>query len=234
MDLPLWNLPVLLLIGAIGYFLGNVQMALIVSRTLFHDDVRLYGSGNAGTTNMVRVYGKQYGIVTFLGDACKALLAFLLGRLLGGVLDLLPSDPLLSKELGGCIAGTLAVFGHCYPAIYGFRGGKGAASSFALIWCFCWQAALATTVAIVVIFIASKRMSLVSTLSAVLFALFSTIAYFLGWIPVHLLYFIYPIALLVLVRHRSNIKRLLRGQEAALDINGKPLREQNITKQKEK
>ncbi len=232
MDLTAWNLPISLLIAAIGYLLGNIQMALIVSRAAFRDDVRLYGSGNAGTTNMVRVYGKQYGMLTFLGDAGKALIAFLLGRWLGGALGLIADDPALGTQIGGYLAGMMAVVGHCYPAIYGFRGGKGAACSFALIWCFCWQAAAMTTVAIVVIFIASKRVSLVSTLSAILFAVFSTVAYLLGWIPVYLLYFIYLIALLVLWRHRSNIKRLLHGQEAALDVTGKPLRSQEPKKQK--
>ena len=68
-----WNAAVIAVVAIIGYLIGNMQTALIISRLKFRDDVRLYGSGNAGTTNMVRVYGKYYGLMTFLGDAGKCV-----------------------------------------------------------------------------------------------------------------------------------------------------------------
>ena len=88
---------------AIGYLLGNIQTAIIVSRAYYHDDVRNHGSGNAGSTNMVRVYGYGPGAITFAGDFTKAFLGVLLGQLLCG-------------QIGGYIAGLLVVIGHCWPA----------------------------------------------------------------------------------------------------------------------
>lgn len=226
-----WNILVILLVAIAGYLLGNIQTALIISRIVFRDDVRLYGSGNAGSTNMVRVYGKQYGILTFIGDAGKALIAFLIGRALGGVLGLHTSDPVLAKSIGGCIAITAAVYGHCFPALYGFRGGKGAACCFAVMWCFCWQAALGATIAFILVFILTKRVSLVSMSAAVLFTIFVVICHALGWIPKYLIWYTLACSLLVIVRHYANIGRLIRGQEGTLDLNGQPLQTQNHNKE---
>ena len=228
-----WNVRVILLVAILGYLLGNIQTALIISRAVFRDDVRLYGSGNAGSTNMVRVYGKQYGILTFIGDAGKAAIAFFLGRLLGGALGLRTADPALAKSIGGYISMTAAVYGHCFPALYGFRGGKGAACCFAVMWCFCWQAALASTIAFVLVFILTKRVSLVSLSAAVLFSIFVVVCHVLGWIPRYLIWYTLACSLLVIVRHHSNIRRLIRGQEGTLDFNGKPLQAQDQHKEEQ-
>ena len=87
-----WNVLAIAAVAVVGYLIGNMQTALIISRLKFRDDVRLYGSGNAGTTNMVRVYGKSYGLLTFIGDAGKCVAGFFIGRLLGGWLMISPSD----------------------------------------------------------------------------------------------------------------------------------------------
>lgn len=226
-----WNVLVILLTVVIGYLLGNLQTALIISRIAFRDDVRRYGSGNAGSTNMVRVYGKYYGLLTFIGDAGKALLAFLLGRLIGRLLGLHESDAQLSRAIGGCICMTAAVYGHCFPVLYGFRGGKGAACCFAAMWCFCWQAALAATIALVLVFILTKKVSLVSISAAILFTLFVIGCYFLGWTPQYIIWYTLACSLLVIARHHSNINRLVHGQEGTLDLNGKPLQGRNDKKE---
>ena len=111
-----WNPLLALAVAAAGYVLGNFQTAILISKRAFHDDVREHGSGNAGTTNMIRVFGMKPGIVTFIGDCAKAIAGVLLGRLIMGT-------------LGGYIAGLFVIVGHCWPVFAGFRGGKGVASS---------------------------------------------------------------------------------------------------------
>ena len=228
-----WNVLVIVLLAALGYFVGNFQTAILVSRIAFGDDVRNHGSGNAGSTNMVRVYGTKYGIMTFIGDAGKTAVAFVLGRLIGRWLGLNVDDAALAASVGGCIAAAASVYGHCYPVLYGFRGGKAAACSFAIMWCFCWQAALAATVCLVLIYLITKKISMVSIFTAILFTLFVVIAHLLGWIPRYYIWYTIAASGLLVVRHRENIKRILRGEEGELHFSAKP----QITKedtQKEK
>lgn len=211
-----WNVYVIVIVALIGYFLGNVQTALIVSRLRFRDDVRLYGSGNAGTTNMIRVYGKYYGLITFIGDAGKCVAAFFAGRILAKTLGLNAADPALSVLLGGYIATAGVVFGHCYPVLYQFRGGKGAASAFAMMWCISWHTALISTVLAVVIFLLWKRVSLVSILTSIIYLISTYIAWMTGFVDAYQLFFVLPVVALLLFRHKDNIKRLLRGEEKAI------------------
>ncbi|MBR0081358.1 MAG: glycerol-3-phosphate acyltransferase [Clostridia bacterium] len=217
-----WNVLVILLLVVMGYFIGNVQTAIIVSKIAFRDDVRNHGSGNAGSTNMVRVYGTKYGIITFIGDASKTAIAFVLGRLIGGWLGLHASDAALAVSVGGCLAAAASVYGHCFPVLYGFRGGKAAACSFAIMWCFCWQAALAATVCLVVIFLITKRVSIVSILTATLFTVFVVIAHLIGWIPRYYIWYTLSASGLLIVRHRENIKRILKGEEKELHFSAPP------------
>ena len=103
-----------LLCAAAAYLLGSISTGVLVSHRLFHDDVRKYGSGGTGATNMLRTYRLKAALITFAGDALKAALAVGLGRFLAGF------D-------GGCLAAVFAVIGHMWPLYFGFRGGKGIA-----------------------------------------------------------------------------------------------------------
>jgi glycerol-3-phosphate acyltransferase PlsY len=216
-----WNLFAILVAALVGYLLGNVQTALIISRLKFRDDVRLYGSGNAGTTNMVRVYGKHYGLLTFIGDAGKCVAAFFLGRLIAQLMGLNQADPTVSVLLGGYIASMMVVLGHCYPVLYQFRGGKGAASAYAMTWCLCWEVALISTVLAIVIFLLWKRVSLVSILTAIIYLIGTFIFWATGHTDNYLPFFVLPVVAIVLIRHKDNIKRLLRGEEKTISSGGK-------------
>lgn len=216
-----WNAAAIVAVAIVGYLIGNMQTALIISRLKFNDDVRLYGSGNAGTTNMVRVYGKYYGLMTFLGDAGKCVAAFFIGRFLGGWLGLNVNDPAVSVLLGGYIASSCVVLGHCYPVLFQLRGGKGAASAYAMTWCLCWQAAIVSTVIAIVIFLIWKRVSLVSVLTAISYLIGTYIVWATGNADQYLLFFVAPVVALLLIRHKDNIKRLLRGEEKAISSGDK-------------
>lgn len=190
---------------AIGYLLGNIQTAIIVSRAYYHDDVRNHGSGNAGSTNMVRVFGYGPGAITFAGDFTKAFLGVLLGQLVCG-------------EIGGYIAGFFVVVGHCWPMFAGFRGGKGVASSYSIaIFTFPLGAAIALAVGGIILLL-NKKMSIMS-LTAMLVFFVTTLIFHLNDLPLIILAGL--LTVIVFVRHIENIQRLIHGEEQRLRKEGK-------------
>ena len=189
----------------IGYLLGNIQTAIIVSRAYYHDDVRNHGSGNAGSTNMVRVYGYGPGAITFAGDFTKAFLGVLLGQLVCG-------------EVGGYLAGLFVVIGHCWPVFDGFRGGKGVASSYSIaIFTFPLGALGAILIGGLILLI-NKKMSIMS-LTAMLLFFAATLVFRLNDLPLVILAGL--LTVVVFVRHTDNIQRLIHGEEQRLRKEGK-------------
>lgn len=186
--------------AVVGYLLGNIQTAIIVSKLYFHDDIRKHGSGNAGSTNMVRVFGVKSGAVTFAGDFLKAVAGVLLGRLLMGV-------------YGGYIAGFMVVLGHCYPVFLHFKGGKGVASSVGLGFMVHPLSAVIAVAAAVIAFILTKKVSIMSLLGILVF--FISILIFRAG-DVALIILAALILILIYVRHIENIKRLIRHEEPKL------------------
>ena len=190
---------------AIGYLLGNIQTAIIVSRAYYHDDVRNHGSGNAGSTNMVRVFGYGPGAITFAGDFTKAFLGVLLGQLVCG-------------EIGGYIAAFFVVIGHCWPMFVGFRGGKGVASSYSIaLFTFPLGAVIALAIGGVILLV-NKKMSIMS-LTAMLILFITTLIFRTDNIPLIVLSGL--LTVVVFVRHIENIQRLMHGEEQRLRREGK-------------
>ena len=200
--LQLWTVLVCVLAG---YLLGNLQTAIIVSRAYFHDDVRKHGSGNAGSTNMVRVFGYGPGAITFAGDFLKAFLGILAGQLVCGT-------------IGGYVAGLFVVVGHCWPIFAGFRGGKGVASSYSVaIWTFPLGALIALAVGGAILLV-NKKMSIMS-LTAILLFFVATLVFRLADLPLVVLAGL--LAVIVYVRHIDNIQRLIHGEEQRLRKEGR-------------
>ena len=201
-SLTVWSVVACIIIG---YLLGNIQTAIIVSRAYYHDDVRNHGSGNAGSTNMVRVYGYGTGAITFAGDFTKAFLGVLLGQLVAG-------------EIGGYLAGLFVVIGHCWPVFDGFRGGKGVASSYSIaIFTFPLGALGAILIGGLILLI-NKKMSIMSLAAMLLFFL-ATIVFRLNDLPLVILAGL--LTIVVFVRHTENIQRLIHGEEQRLRKEGK-------------
>lgn len=189
-----------LLAAAIGYLLGNVQTSILISKFYFHDDVRGHGSGNAGSTNMLRVFGLGPGALTFIGDFTKAIAAVLLGRLVMGT-------------LGGYIAGLFVVIGHCWPVFAGFRGGKGVASTVGIGIIVFPLGGIAAIIVGALLVLITKRVSVMS-LSGVLAFLIMVLIFRLENLALVILTVL--LFLLVYLRHIDNIKRLIRGEEKPL------------------
>ncbi len=119
---PLWyiTMPVLLGIALVAYLLGSINFAVLISKKSYHEDIREYGSKNAGTTNMMRTYGKKAAILTLLGDLLKGVVACVIGSLLLG-------------QWGGYTAALFAVIGHMFPVWFRFKGGKGIATTAGVV-----------------------------------------------------------------------------------------------------
>jgi len=195
-------IPLLFLVAMlVGYLLGSANSSLIVSRCL-GVDVRRQGSGNAGATNSLRVLGKRAAVIASIGDVAKGMLAYCVGSLL------LRSHP-QSADLGGLAAGCAAVVGHNWPIYFGFQGGKGIWTSFAVVSSFDWRIGVSLVLLFAALILLFRRVSLGAVGRAI------CLPWFPLWFGDHwtvTLVFV-GLALLAVYRHRTNIKRLLGGQE---------------------
>jgi len=190
----------LILSGLLGYILGSANSSLIVGK-FYGVDVRKHGSGNAGTTNTLRTLGKKAALLVLIGDMLKGVLAYAAGYYITG-----------HGEIGGMIGGTVAVIGHVWPVYFGFKGGKGVLTSLAVLLMIDWLVALILLGLFIIIVLLTRYVSLGSVVCA---ALFPTLAVIMGRDAAVIL-FSAAIALLVIIMHRSNIQRLLKGKEAKL------------------
>ncbi|MFA6472209.1 MAG: glycerol-3-phosphate 1-O-acyltransferase PlsY [Candidatus Latescibacterota bacterium] len=206
----------LLLLLLISYLLGSIPTSIIAGKFLRGIDIRDYGSHNPGATNTFRVLGKKIGIGVGLIDICKGFLAVVL------LPALIPADSWTTEELRKIFAGFAAVAGHVWTVFAGFKGGKGVGAAFGV---FLGLAPLPSLVAVAVWTFLTFSTGYVS-LGSVVAALALPIAVIVEGIcrhnlsaPIALLAGI--VGLLVIVRHRANISRLLRGEENRFGKRGK-------------
>lgn len=184
------------IIALIAYLLGSFCASIPLSKRVYGGDVREKGSGNAGATNMARVYGMKAGLATFAADAVKTVAAMLIGSKLGGV-------------SGEALAGAACIIGHCFPVYFSFRGGKGVSVGAALgLMTGPWVFAIIMAVFFAVS-LSTRKVSLGSMCAAVSLP----IAALLTSAPAPMLYMCVFSAALVVFMHRGNIGRLLSGTE---------------------
>ena len=198
------NLLSILIVIVAGYLLGSISTGVVLSKLFAKTDIRSQGSGNAGTTNMLRVLGRRMALFTFIGDMLKGIIAVFIGKwLIGG-------------ELGGLLGVVGAVLGHYYPLYFGFKGGKGIATSFgSLLFVFPVQALLAFAVFLILVAV-THYVSVGSIAAAITLPLLIVITHFQEptlWIIT------VCIGASVVWRHRANIKRLMNHTENKLDFS---------------
>ena len=185
---------ILLALGS--YLIGCVSLSIILSKNIFGGDVRGMGSGNAGATNMARSFGMSAGVLTLLADALKAVIAMVVGNLLCG-------------DLGLAIAGTCSLIGHCYPVFYGFKGGKGVSVGAAIAFAIDWKVGIFVCVCFAVVAALTKRVSP----SSICAAIGIVIAGLIFKVSTPELVMSIIGCVLVVYRHKENIKRLIAGTE---------------------
>ena len=181
-----------------AYLLGSLNSGVLISRIAFREDIRNYGSGNAGTTNMMRTYGKKFAVITLLGDALKAAAAVWLGYFLSGY-------------NGGFVAFFFCVVGHAYPVFFNFKGGKGVACTAAAILCLQPLVFLILLTLFVLIVLFTRYISLGSVMCMMVFPL----VLYRMHPELNIISLVFSIlaSALVIFLHRSNIGRLWRGEE---------------------
>ena len=191
--------------AVIGYLLGNISSGILIAKLYGVRDIRKQGSGNAGTTNVLRTLGWVPSVLTLVGDCLKGLIAALIGKWLGG-------------DIGLLVGGTMAGIGHDFPVFFGFKGGKGIATSWGLIFMVNPWIALILLALVLLIVGFSRYMSLGSLSAAVLYPILTAIfkhgsEHFLAF----MLFALFASALTIFC-HRANIARLFRREENRLDF----------------
>ena len=181
----------------IAYLLGSISPSIIQGR-LAGVDIKKEGSGNAGTTNTLRVLGKKAALITLIVDIGKAVLAVFLGSTQG--------------DLCSYICAVAVFAGHIWPVYFGFKGGKGVATAFGAILMVNWKLALIALAIAAVLTIVTKRMSVGSIFAALGMAVLSVFME-KGFWPYAAL-----IAVIIIIKHRANIKRLIHGEEPPISF----------------
>ena len=202
--------------AAIGYLLGSINSAIITVRLLKHEDVRNFGSGNAGLTNTMRCFGKACGILTLIGDLTKGVLAvflsqFIAHHLIGGNAD---------WYFYGAMAGIFAILGHVFPIYCHFKGGKGVLVGVSLFLVLDWRVFIILMCIFGIILLCSKYVSLSSIIATaccppvtfIMQYFFSGDKYTLLWILIHVLQTVI-MATVIIASHHENIQRLRNGTE---------------------
>ena len=202
-----------IIIAIVAYLIGSINFSVILSKKMAGFDVREKGSGNAGTTNMLRSVGKKAAVITLLCDILKGVVSIGIAIIVGNIIK----D--LDKALLVQIAGILVVVGHTFPIFFGFKGGKGVATSLGVLLLINPMIGGICLVFALVVMAVTRMVSLGSMMAAVLFPVL-TIFIKDGYLVDGYNYIIFGIAMacLVIFNHRSNLKRIYAGNENKLSF----------------
>ena len=197
---------------AIGYLIGSINFSILISKKVKGFDLREKGSGNAGTTNVLRSVGKKAALLTLIGDILKGVVAILVAIIAGKIVDNLDNALLVQ------IAGVCVILGHTFPVFFKFKGGKGIATSLGVLLMTNWQIGLICLVYALILIALTRMVSVGSLVATILFpvlVLFINQNYIVPTGSDNWSYLIYSIiiAALIIFNHRENIKRINEGTE---------------------
>ena len=195
----------LILVIVVGYLLGNLNGAILASK-LQGDDVRSHGSGNAGLTNFIRSYGANHSLLVIVIDGGKGVLSCVLGGLVLNELGF---------AAGAAIGGTAVMLGHMLPVFYGFRGGKGILTGLFVALVTDWRVALLILAVFAVFYFSTRYVSLSSVMASAAFAIGFAVLHYQNVVIMCCGIFMGAMAVFM---HRSNIVRLVKGQETKTDL----------------
>lgn len=207
-------------IAVISYLLGSLNFGVILSNKMKKDDVRTHSSGNAGTTNMLRSYGKGPAVLTIIGDMIKVLAAIgaaylTLSATPASVSETLPESVGDTDMFIKSFAGFFCVLGHIFPCYFKFRGGKGVATSGGMVFAVDWRVALILLAVFIIIVLITRYVSLGSIVMALLYPVFI----FVFHKSVVLTVIACVFTAIVIIAHKGNIKKLINHTENKITLN---------------
>jgi len=205
---------VYIIIAIIAYLIGSVNFSVLISKKMAGFDVREKGSGNAGTTNVLRTVGKKAAALTLIADVLKGVIAIFIAWIAGKIAK---ENPAILVQL----AAIGVVVGHTFPIFFGFKGGKGIATSLGILLLLNWEIGLICLIFAVSLMALTRMVSLGSISAAVLFPILTI------FIKEHYIvqgnYFVFGVimAAFIIFNHRSNVKRIIDGTENKLSFKKK-------------
>ena len=213
----------LALVFTIGYLLGSISFAVVISKTFYKQDIRNFGSGNAGMTNVLRTFGKTAAAATFAGDFFKGVISVVICNAIMNSQQLAGVENIeFFRDLALYIAVAGALFGHLKPVFFGFKGGKGISVAFGAMMAATPPITLAAFGVWCVTVILTKYVSLASILAVAGYTVFTFISFCISGtysIPHGVAAVILPAV--IIYAHRSNIKRLMAGTERKIGEKAK-------------
>lgn len=228
---------IIIAVAVISYLIGSVNFSIILSRIIGKKDIRESGSGNAGATNMLRTYGKKMGVITLLLDVLKGIVVVILSYIVA--FFLIASYITVEKNAGistldtsavpyticnalPYIAGVCVILGHNFPLYFGFKGGKGVATSLGVVLMLDWKVGLIVAVIALAIMAITRYVSLGSIIGGAMFIAIEIVkAIIMHEYNIIQLVCVIIIGGLLIARHHANIKRLINGTENKLSFGKK-------------
>ena len=222
-----------IIMAIIAYLIGSINFSVKKKKKMAGFDVREKGSGNAGSTNVLRTVGKKAALLTLVCDILKGVVSVLVGLLVGLIAGEAANKTVLVE-----IAALAVVIGHTFPVFFQFKGGKGVATSLGVILIVNWKIGLICLVFALAIMAVGRMVSLGSISASVLFAVLTIFIRdsYIGGVEFEFSFIIFGILLaaLVIFNHRSNLKRILAGTENKLSFKKKDSSAKAETKTEEK
>ena len=195
------------IVAIIAYLIGSINFSVILSKKMAGFDVREKGSGNAGTTNMLRSVGKKAAAITLVCDILKGVIAILIAMLMNKIF------PNSNGALLVQIAGVAVILGHTFPIFFKFKGGKGVATSLGVLIMSNWQIGLICLVFALILIALTQMVSVGSIAAAILYPVLTLFIPQNYIVPGNYLIYSIILAVLIVFNHRENVKRLLKGTE---------------------
>lgn len=195
------------IVAIIAYLIGSVNFSVILSKKMAGFDLREKGSGNAGTTNVLRTVGKKAAIITLICDILKGVVAILIALLVGKIVQ--GSNGSLLVQC----AGVAVILGHTFPIFFKFKGGKGVATSLGVLIMSNWQIGLICLVFALILIALTQMVSVGSIAAAILYPVLTLFIPQNYIIPGNYLIYSVLLAIIIVFNHRENVKRLLKGTE---------------------